>query len=836
MKKHTLTMIVSALLSTVLAACAIEYPGATPGPAAGAKENQTYVLNNKLIRAEWNVDNGRLSAPTVKNLASGETLQAGGDLFGISLTKQQVDEDWVYLGVRLKDGAVEAQASMDGKSWSTLAKLPAIAGAPKLLRVGKTDNKGGDRDHGSAGEMGTSEFLEVREHNKSGKVLTLTGKPARIHKSTRAGTELAINNEHGTIQATANSTAFSEYKVDGKSVFFSCRIKKGSDKGMTWGPGLTLVFDNGEFVVVGVRAKGTYNVLNKGGEQIIKSQVTSGLNCDLFSGEFTCGAIQTGKTADGLMLKARLTHPKTGLNVLWQAELRNDANYVRQELTFSGKKELDVHGLQLLDFKTKTARQHGQVPGSPVITDSFFTGIEIPVTVNYVEDDGFRSGFGCYLPVDPAAQYRFSTVVGVYPEGQVRRAFNYYLERERAMPSKPFLHYNCWYDFFPPEDGKFLNVIKTYNQELTEKRGVALDSFVMDDGWDNYNEGLWAFHRQRFPNGFDNVAREAQKIGSNLGVWISPLGGYGGANQRTQHARSMGLIEDQLDLSQPGYYKWYRDKCLGMMRDYNVNYFKWEKAGSGVDPHFMALLRIAEELKKEDPNLYLNVTVGTWPSPFWLNHIDCTWRSGSGDVNWHGPGDKRESWLTYRDMYCYRLCVQRAPLYPINSLMHHGLVLGYEYQGKTVAEAGADMKNAARSYFAAGPNLQELYLSSDLMTSEAWDHVAEAIKWNKKNQDILVDAHWVGGDPGKLEVYGWAAWLGDRATLALRNPNDKEQTISIDVAEAFELPKGAAKNWQLKNAYADQAYDAPNLQAGKSHTFTLKPFEVLVFDAAAVKK
>ena len=832
MKKFPPTTLSFALMGALFAAKAVEFPGTDPGPATGAKQGQAYVLKNNVISAAWTLQEGRLSAPTVKNLVSGEVLRASDGLFGITLKKQQVDEDWVYLGIRLNATGAEALASMDGKNWNMLAKLPGIMGSPKLLRVGKTDNKGGDRDYGSAGDMGASEFLEVRERKHNGTVLTLTGKPARIHKSNHPGTDLAINNERGTIHAAGNTTAFSEYTVGGDSVFFSCRIKKGTDTGQTWGPGLTLVFDDGSFVVVGVRTKNSYNVLTARQEQIIPFKVTSGLQCDLLAKSFVCGAIKPTKTDNGLMLTAQLRHRQTGLSVLWSAELRNGSNYVRQEMTFSGRKTLDVFGLQLLDFRAENARQQGQVPGSPVITDSFFTGIEMPVTVNYVTDGGFRSGFGCYLPINPKTRYRFGSVVGVYPKGQVRRAFNHYLERERATPSSPFLHYNCWYDF-APEDGKFIDVIKAYGKELTKKRGVTLDAFVMDDGWDNYGEGLWAFNRQRFPRGFTNVAREAQKIGSNLGVWISPLGGYGGANERTEHARKMGLIEDQLDLSQPGYYQWFLDKCLEMMRDYNVNYFKWDKAGSGVDPHFMALLRVAEELKKENPDLYLNVTVGTWPSPFWLNHIDCTWRDGSGDVAWHGKGDKRESWLTFRDMYCYRLVVQRAPLYPLNSLMHHGLVLGHHYQGKDVAEAGADLKNAARSYFGSGPNLQELYLSPDLMTPEAWDQVAEAVKWNKKNQKVLVDTHWVGGDPAKLEVYGWAAWRGEKATLTLRNPNDQAQTLTLDVAEAFELPKGAAQTWQLKNAYGDQKYDAPRLQAGREYTFTLKPFEVLVFDATA---
>ena len=39
-----------------------------------------------------------------------------------------------------------------------------------------------------------------------------------------------------------------------------------------------------------------------------------------------------------------------------------------------------------------------------------------------------------------------SFVIGVAPKDQLRRAFLYYLERERAHPYRPYLHYNSWYD------------------------------------------------------------------------------------------------------------------------------------------------------------------------------------------------------------------------------------------------------------------------------------------------------------------------------------------------------------------------------------------------------
>ena len=211
--------------------------------------------------------------------------------------------------------------------------------------------------------------------------------------------------------------------------------------------------------------------------------------------------------------------------------------------------------------------------------------------------------------------------------------------------------------------------------------------------------------------------------------------------------------------------------------------------------------------------------------------MDTTWRNGSGDVGWAGKGDTREQWLTYRDGNCRHYFVEMSPLYPLNSVMHHGIVHGRCFQGERVGKSGANLKNEARSYFANGAMLQELYLTPSMMTSDAWDRVAEAARWAHGNADALVDAHWVGGDPLKLEPYGYAAWCPRKGTLMVRNPNDQPQTIPLDATAVFELPVGAPKRFALSSPYPDQRVQRLQLEAGQPTNIRLEPFEVLVFDA-----
>jgi hypothetical protein len=177
-----------------------------------------------------------------------------------------------------------------------------------------------------------------------------------------------------------------------------------------------------------------------------------------------------------------------------------------------------------------------------------------------------------------------------------------------------------------------------------------------------------------------------------------------------------------------------------------------------------------------------------------------------------------------------------SPLYPLNSVMHHGIVHGREFQGGSMGKTNPpDLKNEARSYFANGASLQELYLTPSMMTSTAWDQVAEAAKWSHANADVLVDAHWVGGDPLKLEVYGYAAWNPRKATLMIRNPDDKPQTMSLDAATVFDLPGNAPKSYALRSPYKDQRLQSLQLKGGSPQSVTLEPFEVCVFDATATR-
>jgi hypothetical protein len=119
-----------------------------------------------------------------------------------------------------------------------------------------------------------------------------------------------------------------------------------------------------------------------------------------------------------------------------------------------------------------------------------------------------------------------------------------------------------------------------------------------------------------------------------------------------------------------------------------------------------------------------------------------------------------------------------------------------------------------------------------LLSPADWDTLAETANWSRRNAATLADTHWIGGDPGKLEVYGWAAWTPEKGIVTLRNPSDQPQSFSLDVASAFELPDNAARRFTAHSPWhRDAQRPSFSVAAHEPQTLKLQPFEVLTIEA-----
>ena len=103
--------------------------------------------------------------------------------------------------------------------------------------------------------------------------------------------------------------------------------------------------------------------------------------------------------------------------------------------------------------------------------------------------------------INAGETWKIGSVVGLVAEGQLRRSFLAYHERERAVAYRSFIHYNSWYELNIDRNNdsnplnrmteeKCIPVLNAWKTNLFEKHGVGIDAFVWDDGWDDFNS-LW---------------------------------------------------------------------------------------------------------------------------------------------------------------------------------------------------------------------------------------------------------------------------------------------------------------------------------------------------------
>ncbi len=459
----------------------------------------------------------------------------------------------------------------------------------------------------------------------------------------------------------------------------------------------------------------------------------------------------------------------------------------------------------------------------------------------------------------PGQEWSVTGVVGLFAPGQQRRSFLAYIERERAVPYRPFIHYNDWYeigirlhDHKDPKkrtnEAMWLDLLEIWNRELYTKRKTHVDGFIVDDGWDEFNS-LWDFH-VGFPNGFTRLAAEAAKQKAGIGTWLGPVGGYGASKSMRLANWNRHHPDNRIDnfrLSNKEYFDAFVGRCRQMIQDYGMRYFKFD----GISTKFHAkgpaniedaegILSVIAALREAKRDVFVNTTVGTWASPFWFMHADSVWRQENDFGQVGNAGDARDRWITYRDRLVHEVFVEGAPLCPLNSLMTHGTIITKNGPPHVMSRAPENCRKEIRMAFGCGSALQEIYADHDLLGQQGgilWDELAACIKWVRRNRDVLADVHWVGGNPwdGKDgDIYGYAAWNKEKCTLTLRNSSASRKTLKTTLREVFDVPPGVKGAVRLRHSFDDQRA-LPGLvgkavDVDKPISITLEPLEVFVME------
>ncbi len=578
------------------------------------------------------------------------------------------------------------------------------------------------------------------------------------------------------------------------------------------------------------------------------------------------GAAKGSLKMNGKAIEAHFTFED--LSIVWRAVLRDGSHYLRTEMDINANKDVAMRGIIAMkySFNNKFSKQlpHvvGNTRGAVIANDKIFAGLETPMGINTVasaptvETSVLQGLWSRQTTLQAGKTWNVGAVVGLIAKDQARRSFLAYSERERAVPWRATPVYISWYelniDRNNSEDysenmtiNQCVDVIKHWNKDFFKKYKKNVKTFVFDDGWDQY--GLWTFNKN-FPNGFKEIDKEARKMGSGIGAWLGPVGGYG---QSGTYRRNYWKDKGGMQLSNPAYYKTFLDACTNMINSYDFRFFKFDgisaqasaigpDAGARGDENAEAIINIEREVRKIKPDIFLNTTVGTWASPFWFQFTDAVWRQVA-DYNVIGnQGSDRERWITYRDHLVYQNFVQNSPLCPINTLMTHGFILSkWGAVSKDMDYEG--IVRELRCAFACGSGMVELYNDYELMNKinkgALWKDLAECIDWQEANADVLPDIHWVGGHPWdgkKANIYGWAAWNGKKAVFTLRNPAAYEQTIKLTLRKALDIPAYVKTTITLNDGFSQGVLGGLKvnepIDIDKELTLTLPKSSVFVYN------
>jgi hypothetical protein len=447
------------------------------------------------------------------------------------------------------------------------------------------------------------------------------------------------------------------------------------------------------------------------------------------------------------------------------------------------------------------------------------------------------------------------TVFGVTPDSRVKLWFFEYLDRIRVVPLAPYALYNSWYDLRAPEmvkdslhimnETNVLRMVSLIRQNMIEKHGIRLNAFVLDDGWDVYKSD-WVLRAREFPRGLQPIASELARTDTKLGIWFGPIGGYSYRTWRLGWMQDHGYeaINDQLCLAGTNYSRLFRERTSDFVAKEGVRYFKWDGIQfSCSDPThghpvgifsrravLESLIDKCVAVRAQSPEVYLNITSGTWLSPWWVQYANQIWMQGAD----YGYADvpsfsKRDAAMTYRDLVLYDDFSRQGYWFPIANLMTHGIIKGNLERLGSAEEPLEKFTDDALLYFARGISMYELYISPDLLTDGEWNAISRSMLWARDRFPILSRTEMVGGDPGKREPYGYVHFKGRRGIIAARNPWIRPNSLAVHLDAAYGLEKGTS-SLVLERVYPSRWISPKLYSAGDRAVVPLDGFETAVYE------
>jgi len=496
--------------------------------------------------------------------------------------------------------------------------------------------------------------------------------------------------------------------------------------------------------------------------------------------------------------------------------------------------------------------------GQPVYVDSFYLGCEFPLAYNRISSGKVvvTAYIGKSLAelTEKGAYTSCRAVFGVSENdvfATVQKAFFSYI-RTISKPIKLRLQYNSWYD-------NMLNInidnitesFLSIDKGLTNHGTKALDSYVMDDGWNDYAADFWKFNK-KFPNGLADFRDLSENLGSRFGLWLGPRGGY--TNDTIKFARKIqkggnGYVNKNahdICVGSKKYVDRTADMLIAFAKEYNLNYFKLDgfaqrpcknkkhdhRTGGYEDMYFFTdvwekWIAFFERVYDFDEGFWINLTSYAPPSPWFLQWCNSLWMQISND---HGfAGEKscdKDRLLTYRDSCYYDFYNIRQFQVPQFALYNHDPIYGKDAKVKMTDD---QFREYLFTMALRGTCFWELYYSHTLFNDAKWRINHSVLTFIEDNMEILSNPVIFGTDPAKGGVYGYSCFGSDEGIVCLRNSTSEKKSYTLVLDEKIGVERG------LKDAKAtlvlpySVSKDDRTYNYGDEMTVELDAFETKIY-------
>lgn len=525
------------------------------------------------------------------------------------------------------------------------------------------------------------------------------------------------------------------------------------------------------------------------------------------------------------------------------------ATWVR---SLDGPVMLEKAGLLDLRVSGDSFWETGSAPTSfPLFSENFFAGIE------HVSGHCSAAGERIYLwqaphlTVNADWQFVAAVVFGwpapgecslIPPDGRVRAAFLQYLDTLRLKPADFELHTNTWWTLpVPFSENDVLKDIDALATGFAGRTGMFFDSFALDLGWSD-SRSIWRVDSRRFPNEFRTINERLGRLGTGLGLWVSPGSGYppGLDNQWLESAgyEVMPFPWPDEHLTKVAcfalggrYQREFKQNLLSLVNTYRIRHVKLDymPARCNVPTHghpvgddsmhaiYAGLADVLDGLRAANPNIILEpLCTGYPPSPWWLTKTQYVLGPYGDDVPYgRVPSPEwMESLISARDI-AYRRD-RPAWIMPTDALETIDIV----------RQSPGDFENLAVMAIGRGRWFISTYLKPELMTPQNWDFFAALMRWARAHKEYLRNAEMIGGDPEAREAYGYMFHhhAAEKEIFCVRNPWLEPGAIELPVCASVAHRRELRMIYPRREVVAvlEPGADSPRLQLAPYETVMLE--------------